>query len=153
MTLIPRIVQTAIDFFYIFSRLEYTLKKANYLKLSDRRANPDWDKFIRESDDPELFNQLSADVHVKYLIDNPPKRQIVANGKLDWKKGEKPVDSLAKLIRAVIRVRNNLFHGGKSPTPPIDGTERDEMLLRGALVVLRALLDAHPNINDAFGSE
>ena len=101
----------------------------------------------------ELFNHLSADVYVRYLINSPPMEQIVKNGKLDWEDGEKPIDSLAKLIRAVIPLRNYLFHGGKWPTRPIDGTERDEMLLRGALVVLRALLDAHPKINDAFESE
>ena len=153
VTSIPPITQPGIDFFCVFSRFEYALKKANYLRASNRRAKPDWHKFIQASDDPQLFNQLRTNDHVRYLIDNPPWKQIVANGKLDWEDGEKPVDSLAKLIKAVVQVRNNLFHGGKSPTRPIQGTERDEMLLQGALVVFRALLGAHRNIDDAFTEE
>ena len=84
---------------------------------------------------------------VAYLSAQPPKKQVILNGKLDWSEvkqgdGEGSSDYILRLVRTV---RNNLFHGGKFPNPtgPMADTARDRALLENCLVILNecALMD------------
>ncbi len=130
-------------FFFAFSRFEYALKHAGYLKPNRRGAEPDWDAFgdaieqrysIRES--PELAKA------VRYLLDEPPKRQVVRDdGSLDWEDlPEENVKEIRWLLLLIRRVRNNLFHGGKYPYMPLPEPARDTQLLESGVVVLEACL-------------
>ena len=152
MSGVPRPLPLAIDFFCLFSRFEYALKSAGYL-LQDRGgdgAKPDWKRFSDEADKLGLFERLHNDPDVNYLIDNPPKRQVVQDRRLTWEHEPQCIDCMGALIKAVKCVRNNLFHGGKTRYGAGYRSERDRALLRGAIAVLRALLDARSDIRGAF---
>jgi hypothetical protein len=131
----------ARQFFVYFARFEYAMKRSKYLKGDETRAEADWDKLgncLHKKFDPARMPELQA--AVDYLMRNPPQKQVVVNGVLDWR----PVVQGSSerysrfMLRLVCTVRNNLFHGGKfpSPTGPIAESSRDRNLLENCLIVL-----------------
>jgi hypothetical protein len=129
----------AFDFFYWFSRFEFALKENGYLKSHKpgEKAEPGWQEF---SD--KWASQYAVSTEAALLLAKPPERQIVvACDELDWK----PVglsdckSDLAKVIRLVTTVRNNLFHGGKHGGADWDDPARTEELLVAGKAVLGQL--------------
>lgn len=129
--------ELAFEFFYWFSRFEFALKENGYLHSHEpgAKAEPGWD---------ELIDQWHADfvgsTESNILLKSPPERQVVAAGNaLAWK----PVglgdckSELAKVVRLLKTIRNNLFHGGKHGGAGWDDSKRTEGLLRTG----KALLD------------
>ncbi len=103
----------AFEYFYWFSRFEFALKENGYLTshAPGARADPGWNEFIaRWSPNYVLCGHGAA------LLAAAPKRQIVGVGNaLEWQDvAFLDFDSdLAKAVRLLRAVRNNLFHGGK----------------------------------------
>lgn len=103
----------AFDFFFWFSRFEYALKEAHFLRSTEIGipAEPSWKKFCEEYRDAYRPGPAA-----RALLDADPARQIVvAGGDLDFapvvfKLGVADLDKVAELARTV---RNTLFHGGK----------------------------------------
>lgn len=129
----------AFDFFYWFSRFEFCLKEYGYLKYDKPCANaePGWDKFVNEHAD--AYNPSDE---AKELLAAAPERQIVlANSTLDWR----PVGlldcktDLAKVVRSIKTIRNNLFHGGKHGAAGWDNPVRTQLLLVSSKAVLANL--------------
>jgi hypothetical protein len=140
------------EFFVVFSRLEYALKRAGYLKKS-RFADPDWDSFamslcgsFRGADDHAF--QIAC----RLLLDRPPKIQINVNGELDWKATQrKPNETDEQLVLRLVRiVRNNLFHGGKFRCGPAEEPARDQQLLESSILVLKHCLAGSPTVRAYF---
>lgn len=129
----------AFDFFYWFSRFEFALKENKYLKSKKEgdRAEPGWREFT------EVWQtKYISSTEARALLMAAPKQQVVsATGELCWT----PVrldDSkweLAKVIRLLKTVRNNLFHGGKHGVTDWDEPERMMLLVRLAKTVLDQL--------------
>lgn len=129
----------AFDFFYWFSRFEFALKENRYLRNSAVGANaePGWDRFVNE-----WSGQYSVSDEAKELIAASPKRQVVAaNGDLEWEHVglNECHNDLAKVIRLLKTVRNNLFHGGKHGADGWDDAARTEKLLKLGMAVLDQL--------------
>jgi hypothetical protein len=131
----------AFDFFYWFSRFEFALKESGYLKshAPGKNAEPGWKEFV-----DKWQSQYAASTEATFLLASPPERQIVLAGNaLDWK----PVDlgdcksDLAKIVRLVNTVRNNLFHGGKHGGAGWDNPKRTEELLAASKAVLGQLAE------------
>ena len=126
----------AFQFFYSYSRFEFALKEAGYLKNSTpgATASPGWFEFAQER-----HGMYRASDEAKELIKASPKRQVItANNGLEWKTVElKGCSSdLEKVIRLVQTVRNNLFHGGKHGAEGWDDPERTANLLTLSVAVL-----------------
>lgn len=143
------------EFFFVFSRFEYALKCAGYLKPG-RNAMPNWDAFgsdVEESYNPEESLELAE--AVQYLLSEPPKRQIVLDdGSLDWEPlPRENISDIRWLLRLVSRVRNNLFHGGKYPYRPLPEPARDTRLLESSLLVLEACLGWDKRVGRYFMSD
>ncbi len=107
------------EFFAFFSRFEYALKRAGFLKNGDK-AEPCWDRFANSVRN-RLFTKADSEFQAgrEYLMRKPPDTQVVVNGGLGWRstpKGDGESDE-QYLLRLVRIVRNNLFHGGKYPYP------------------------------------
>lgn len=140
------------DFFMLFARAEFALKRAAFASQgSADRINVEWDRFAKslgravvEPTDPRLVEA------VKYLQENPPRKQIFKNGRLEWKdrKPDAPDDPVF-LIRSITTVRNNLFHGGKEIVGLM--AERDRQLLQNSLLLLAHCLKLNPAVLEAFG--
>jgi hypothetical protein len=144
-----------MQFFMYFARTEYALKRAGYTRGDERKVEADWDRFaanMQDKFDPSMSKELTS--AVEFLFDNPPQKQVLKDGNLDW------VDSgcgsnrdLSCLLVLVRRVRNNLFHGGKFPLRPVSDVSRNERLLQNSLLVLGAVLQLNPQVNQFFSEE
>ena len=104
----------AVEMFRIFSRAEYALKASGFHNgEGDAKAN--WDAFALALLDffgSPATEELSNSIN--YLLDNPPNKQIVNDGKIQWNTSLPQENNDAiKLFIFIRRERNNLFHGGK----------------------------------------
>ena len=143
------------DFFLVFSRFEYALKRAGYIVPGTEHAKPDWKRFA--SDAATTFDERfcpQLDSAVSYLKVDPPKQQIVSSGLLAWRKiperdGELWLGVILRWVRAV---RNNLFHGGKFPLPigPIAEPTRNHFLLHCSLIILDDMLRISLQVREHF---
>jgi hypothetical protein len=149
----PRIDRELVaNFFMIFSRAEYALKRAG-LFLPEKRGGVDiqWDQFASS-----IAHSLSGikDTRltraIDYLTQHPPRKQFVnAAGQLDWKERKRGNQSDAEfLIRSITTVRNNLFHGGKEVTWTM--AERDHDLIENSLIVLAYCVNQNHGVWRAF---
>lgn len=131
----------AFDFFFWFSRFEYTLKEARFLRSTQIGipAEPSWKKFCQKYRDTYQPGPAA-----RALLDADPARQvIVANGALDFapvvfNPGVADLDKVAELARTV---RNTLFHGGKHGIEFWDDPGRMELLLATTIAVLDELAE------------
>ena len=138
----------ACEMFQTFARFEYALKVTGFVSAN---ASADWTKFANEPSVKDLFIDANIELQAarEYLAMQPPKKQINLDGRLSW--GEELSNSTAdskQILEHVRRVRNNLFHGGKETSQ----SERDKLLLRHSLTILKECLKANPKLNDAFHS-
>lgn len=133
-----------------FARCEYCLKAVG-LRENGRNAKANWGAFageVREALETPKSSEMKA--AVEYYLTKPPKKQIVANGFLDWDMRLPDHKHQAELIlRLVCRVRNNLFHGGKFNGRWFE-PQRSEELLTYGLIVLRECIEAHPRVREAY---
>ncbi len=148
--------EAVLDFFLEFSRFEYALKRAEFLRKGTEEAQPDWDRFAQT-----LSGKLRRDRNDAFakarslLLGTPPKKQIVnTSGQLGWRESTRGQGESeeAFLLRLVRTVRNNLFHGGKFPDPvgPVKDCVRDRALIEAAIDVLRECRRISQRINSFF---
>ena len=150
LTVAPKL---AIEFFAVFSRLEYALKVVpSFRRAGDGEAKADWAAFTRAlnvsfdpNSNPRLMEAFS------YLTIEPIKRLDVQQGTLDWLPfdpgGDTPLD---KVIFVIKQIRHNLFHGGKFALDPKASRDRDTQLLKYALVVLQEIRVQIPTVKEAY---
>ena len=162
----PKLV---VDFFASFSRFEYALKRSGHLKRpqpqsaaaerppsgarSSRNAEPDWDDFANSvSGKFAGVTEQSFRDAVDFFLRKPPERKIVVDDELQFEairrgQGESEEQYVLRLVRCV---RNNLFHGGKFPTGPVEEVARNSKLLNACLAVLESCLELSPNLKQTF---
>ena len=130
----------AFDFFYWFSRFEFALKEAWFLrsKKVDAPAEADWNGFIEKYRDG-----YQPTIAARSLMAARPQRQIVGAGELKFGAVTfKPGTSdLERVVRYAQTVRNNLFHGGKHGSDYWDEPKRMQTLLSTTMDVLSELAD------------
>ena len=97
-------------FFKKFSRFEYALKQAGYVRVAKGNfaAQVDWKAF-------ESNKEYEVDSVEQELLENAPQREIYSKGVVSWEnlKFGKNSSDIKKLMLALKTVRNNLFHGDK----------------------------------------
>jgi len=125
-----------LEFFLCFSRFEYALKATGFATGGRDHIRPEWRRFARSLRD-KFDKKSDADVlkACDYILDVPPRKQVLVNGKLAWNtqacsRGESEVEFLLRMVGSV---RNNLFHGGKHNIEVHENTARSEALLRSSL--------------------
>ena len=146
---IPETSGDKVTLFAMFSRFEFALKEQGFFTGDEgQTAWPDWHRFEREPVLAGLPRDLAHDSDVRELLQNPPMKQIVHNGKPLWTQTfHLPLDTVHELLSAARAVRNNLFHGGKP------GDEyRDDVLCRAAQKVLQACLQRHGPLRASFNA-
>jgi len=137
--------KAAIELFAAFSRFEFALKEGGYA-MADRwsGAAANWSAFGRVPAVEKAFEAIRAAPQLEILLVDPPRKQVVVGGRLEW--GDAPtVTDAASLLAALRRVRNNLFHGGKSGADP-----RDDELCTATVFALLALVKADVQVQAAF---
>lgn len=137
----------ASRFFATFARFEFALKVVNFFLVDNKGSvRADWDRFAGQLP-ASFFQSIAASGKANTLLNEPPKKQTIVAGSLDFKTQSKPRNTL-ELFVAIRRMRNNLFHGGKSGDP--EGTERNERLISEAHWVIEQALLAHEEVRYAF---
>jgi hypothetical protein len=142
-----------LDFFCVFSRFEYALKRAGFAKKKRDSVSANWVKFGRY-----VTSRFEAEVSpelreaVNYVKDNAPMTQTIDSRGLGWRETQQSRNEsdLEWVLRLVRTVRNNLFHGGRSPEWIGSDPNREIKLLRSSLVILDACLDCHPDLKRYF---
>jgi hypothetical protein len=136
-----------LEFFIMFAGFEYALKQIPRFLKKDKYDNAMADRKQFGAEHNLHFNPDSTPELKEawdYFSANPPRKQVVIDGHLDWAPPIFCADGNKKLtwlLGAVGTVRNNLFHGGKfsEHVPNVDAA-RDPDLLRHAIVILNACL-------------
>ncbi|MEQ3724349.1 hypothetical protein [Alcanivorax sp.] len=138
------------NFFREFSRSEYALKAAGFHN-GEGNAQANWAAFALQVE-PYIQNPGDASVSeaIKFILHEPPKKQIIRDGLIQWDAAEPNHNSQAENLFVYIRrVRNNLFHGGK-----FNGhwfaPERSEALITCSLVVLKACINQIVSTREAY---
>lgn len=128
----------AVELFKVMMRHEFAIKEIGYCRAAGNQyASVDWDRFANECLGAAFFDAITGAGKADTLIETPPKRQIAdRSGHLSWELTG-PVSNIQELIGSLRRVRNNLFHGGKSCDPDRD---RNDALVRNALAVIHDIL-------------
>jgi hypothetical protein len=145
----PDDVALIFDFFIVFSRFEFALKRSNYFRGTEDKVEPDWDKFCVAVQ--ERFNKTSSPEFQRaceYYTTYPPKKQVIQNGEVVWKDNIQGTgeSEFRWIIRSVKTARNNLFHGGKFPYDQM----RDTPLLFHGLVILHDCLKLDKKLERIF---
>ncbi len=142
-----------VGFFIFYTRLEYALKEAGYLKRNDNGSlkNPpeiNLASFSREINKPffEEWEQVRNEIF--YLEDRPPMQRTATvdhEGRyyLDWTPSDDKFKNLPGITSRIEDVRNNLFHGNKIYG---DDIERDMTLIRYGLVVMNHCISVCANL-------
>lgn len=138
-------------FFVIFTRFEFALKDRGILRndRDEMDAVPGWERLRKSIDMPkDSDSELSASISYLTADETSPKKQVVRDRKPIYEKAElRGENKFQQAIDATKRVRDNLFHGGKSSSPD---QERNEQLISHALVVIKAILNARPDVMESF---
>lgn len=142
--------QLAVEMFRTFARFEYALKATGF-HCGEGAAEPNWRAFAQSI--PRLFDHPGDPdlrVAISYILEHPPKKQVVAGGTLTWSVSVPNTDLQSDLVLLYVRrVRNNLFHGGKFNGRWFE-PQRSELLLRHSLTILRACIAVSSEVNEAF---
>lgn len=129
------VAKEAFEFFYWFSRFEFALKDAGYLKSEKvgAPAEPGWDAFVRKYE-----GRYSLTAKAQELLDANPERQVVGRSGLEFRpvSFEGDQSDLSKIVRLTKTVRNNLFHGGKDSAKGWDDQSRMQTLLPLVVAVI-----------------
>lgn len=149
----PLPAELTYEFFGTFARCEYALKVAGFARGGGSSVAADWDAFGTSID--WHFQRLSDQEFkeaVAYLLTEPPRKQVLRNGRVEWK--ESPPDpNLPKSQQTLLmvrRVRNNLFHGAKVWSPEYRNRERDVKLVNSALLVLKHCVEINAEVSVGY---
>ncbi len=144
----------AWEFIGTFARCEYALKSSGFARGNAKSVEADWDSYSRAVDwhfrrvtDPDFR------AAVDFLLAEPPRKQILRDGRLEWKQA-RPDPKLPKAQQTLLlvrRVRNNLFHGAKVWSPEYDNRQRDIRFLEAGLVVLKHCVRLNAHVRFAYG--
>jgi hypothetical protein len=142
------------QFFAVFSRFEYSLKRSGFLKAGER-AEPNGDTYANslQGSFGGIQDQAFRDA-VAFLVTEPPSTQVVSGTDLGWKSTVQGNGEHHErfVLRLVSTVRNNLFHGGKYPHPlgPMDDVARNRRLLEAGFMILVQCLELSERVRANF---
>jgi hypothetical protein len=129
------------DFLGVFARCEFAMKETAYVRDDHGIAAAAWQGLANDAGG-WLQVQLGAELDqaIETLTSEPPRLQAFGGG---WQTVPLPGGHrVAQAVNAAVRVRNNLFHGGKHAPEAAPG--RDELLVRSAKALLLAVVEQSP---------
>lgn len=150
--------ELVLRFFATFSRFEYALKRAGFVRSDGyNNASADWQRFARKKGNA-LFDDTTDREFVEarsFLLQEPPQKQVVAttDRSVRWQANTKRSEEgdAEYLLRLVRDVRNNLFHGGKYPDRNVSGLRlRNSRLLQACLTILEKCLSLDDDVKRFF---
>lgn len=103
--------QEAYDFFALFARFEYAMKKGGF--RVKKGTSPAWNKFAMSL--PEaFFEKVRAAPETLIFFDEPPDYlKMSDDGGVEWSGSPNSPHDAVTLFKSLKTARNNLFHGDK----------------------------------------
>ena len=142
-----------LDFFIIFSRFECALKTSGFSAGDADKVSANWDTFVT-SIRPTFNKDKNVELlqAVNYLIQHPPRIQMVDHGQLGWRDRIFNLNELEinKLSLSIRDIRNNLFHGGKFNGIYQADLSRNYILLKNAIIILNEWLNLSNQVRQNF---
>jgi hypothetical protein len=137
----------AFEFIKNVMRFEFALKATGFVESRGSRLLVQWHDFAGNQLPSEFFNLVDDANIAKTLIASPPQKQYLEReGQLSFKDVPSPTNN-QQLFDAITRLRNNLFHGGKSGDL---NQERNELLISEAIAVLQKSLAYTEDVRREF---
>ncbi|MDA8707955.1 hypothetical protein N9M10_01130 [Hellea sp.] len=137
----------AVKLFKTMMRFEFALKELGFIYIyRNENVGVNWDRFANESLTSSFYEKIKSSNLANTLIKNPPSHQREEHGSLSFIDADSPTD-VQTLIGAVCRVRNNLFHGGKSGDKDQD---RNNELISDALEVINEAVVSREDLKAIF---
>ncbi|WP_075343150.1 hypothetical protein [Tenacibaculum agarivorans] len=153
------------QFFLVFSRFEYALKKTDdFLIERHGAASANWDAYA-DSINEDFCNLINQELDgfgfnhekivklkeaVDFFVMEPPRKQEVEGGVLVYRDRVREDDSLTRKICVYIRrVRNNVMHGGKYIGSNAIGS-RNYKLLDLSLYLMDCFLELNDEVKHNF---
>ena len=137
----------AVKLFKMMMRFEFALKELGFTSTyRNGNVRVNWDKFANESLTSSFYEKIESSNLAKTLIAKPPSHQREEHGVLSFVDAPSPTDVQA-LLAAVCRVRNNLFHGGKSGDKDQD---RNDELINDALHIIHEAVSSREDLKSIF---
>jgi len=140
-----------MQFMDAFMSAECALKHGGFGHMQGGAACANWDKFA--SSIKKSFNDVADQPFrdaVAYLVQNPPRKQVINGRALKWEEAPPPADASAsqQCLLMIRRVRNNLFHGGKNYVMGgADTSERNDKLVTSSLIVLDHVMSLNQDVH------
>ena len=143
----------AYEFLGTFARCEYALKCSAFAKGGNSSVEANWDAFAHSID--WHFRRIKNEefqTAMKFLLAEPPRKQVLRNGRVDWKDSppDKNLPKAQQVLLMIRRIRNNLFHGAKVWSPEYGNRERDIRLVKAGLIVLKQCASINQEIHRAY---
>lgn len=141
---IPPMSPRAVEFFAMFSRMEYALKRCDKFR-SNRKGfvEAEWATFAGDVRVDGLYTQLAQQCEANELVHLPPTQREISGHSLEWGKPPPKCKDMKDIIRALRNVRNNLLHGEKG----CGEDARDIRLFDSAIFVMNEMLEACPEVS------
>lgn len=132
----------ALEFSVVMARFEYAIKRSGY-----RRGSPclaAWQRLGNElNSSSTAYQPQNVREAIDYLVGNPP---MFLNGEMEWTESAlSGATDLGRALDAVVRVRNNLFHGRKG-----DNERRNNLLFSHSICFISAILSDRHDIKEAY---
>ena len=141
------------EFFITFSRFECALKASTFVNGDNDRVSANWDTFIASIKQPFNSNRTpQLKQCVVYLIQNPPRIQMLSNGQIEWRdrRFQNNDPEINRLSLSIRDIRNNLFHGGKFNGNYQEDVSRNFILLKSAISILNEWLNLNDIVKNNF---
>jgi hypothetical protein len=136
-------VSLSVEFFFLFQRLEYSLKEMGYAEVKNGRVKINWEDYYKKLI-PKCPG-FDSNEDVLFLKKHPPKKQTVLDGRVEWKDFQPKGDEA--IFAIISQVRNNLFHGSKMNS---DDQGRDKSLLISCIKVIRKVIEVDADLKNVF---
>ena len=151
---IPNGESVIFDFFITFSRLECALKNTKRF-LHPHHAEAQWEKFAKIIA-PSFNSDQTPGLRsaVDYIINNPPKKQVINAGILTWSDCilNGSFSTTGKLCVYIRRIRNNLLHGGKF-NGNYNPDSRNFQLISYSTLILNQMIELDEEVKTNFLSD
>lgn len=121
--------QEAYDFFAVFSRFEYAMKRGGFRTRNG--TSPAWDRFAMSLPQAFFEEVRGSQQALIYFREPPDYLKANNNGGVEWSGSPTPPHEALTLFKSLKTARNNLFHGDKK-----HDHSRDVKLMQAGLHIL-----------------
>lgn len=143
--------QACIEFFVLFSRFEYSLKRWGCSDKHSSELKVNWDDAAKKLS--SKCDNLVREIRKKdwEIFTSPPKKQVRSGDDFKWIQiNTDNMGETRKALCYLCNVRNNLFHGGKWPEEPVIDSARNRKLIGDAIQLVQMFVNSDDTLKAVY---